>query len=65
MDRPAPFNEQRVFFSTGRREEGVDAIDALGLVPASLAPYRELARLRHDFPLVLGRATDGGCRCAT
>ena len=53
MDRPTPLPEQRVFFSTGRREEGLDAIDTLALVPAALAPYRDLARLRHDFPLVL------------
>src|SRR5512144_198138 len=60
MDRAVRFNEQRVFFSTGRREaEGLGAIDALGLVPAAFAPYRDLARLRHDFPLVLVRDDRG------
>jgi hypothetical protein len=59
MDRPAPFIEQRVFFSTGRREEGLEPADAASLVPAALAPYRDLARLRHDFPLVLARGERG------
>jgi len=48
-------HEQRAFFSTGRRHaEGVDAIDGLSLRPALLAHYRDLTRLRYDFPLVLG-----------
>jgi hypothetical protein len=59
MDRPAPFIEQRVFFSTGRREEGLEPVEARDLVPAALAPYRDLARLRHDFPLVLARGARG------
>ncbi|HVN36176.1 MAG TPA: hypothetical protein VMU96_13105 [Casimicrobiaceae bacterium] len=46
--------EQQLFFSTGRRQgAGIDAIDGLGLRPALLARYRELPRLRYDFPLVL------------
>jgi hypothetical protein len=55
MDMAAtPHHEQRVFFSTGRRHgEGVDAIDGLSLRPALLAHYRDLTRLRYDFPLVL------------
>ena len=54
MDMAARYHEQRLFFSTGRRQgEGVDAIDGLSLRPALLAPYRDLSRLRHDFPLVL------------
>jgi hypothetical protein len=60
MDRPVSFTEQRVFHATGRREgDGVAAIDALGLAPAALAPYRDLARLRHDFPVVLARDDRG------
>src|SRR3984893_16252599 len=54
MDMAATFHEQRVFFSTSRRQgEGVDAIDGLGLRPALFAGYRDLSLLRHDFPLVL------------
>lgn len=54
MDMAARQHEQRTFFSTGRRQaEGVDAIDDLALHPALLAPYRDLTRLRYDFPLVL------------
>jgi hypothetical protein len=58
MDLAARFAEQRLFFTTGRRDgEGVDAIDGLALRPALLARYRDLTRLRYDFPLVL---VDGG-----
>ena len=54
MDMAAGHHEQRVFVSTGTRHgEGVDAIDGLGLRPALLARYRDLTRLRYDFPLVL------------
>src|SRR5512132_1968814 len=54
MDTAATFHEQRLFFATSQRQgEGVDAIDSLGLRPALLARYRDLTRLRYDFPLVL------------
>jgi ferredoxin len=54
MDTAARHHEQQLFFSTGRRQgEGVDAIDGLGLRPALLARYRDLTRLRYDYPLVL------------
>ena len=54
MDMAALHQEQRLFFSTGARQgEGVDAIDGLGLRPALLARYRDLSRLRYDFPVVL------------
>ena len=54
MDMAARHHEQRLFFSTGRRlGEGVDTIDGLALRPALLARYRDLTRLRYDFPLVL------------
>ena len=54
MDMAARHHEQRLFVSTGTRQgEGVDAIDGLGLRPALLARYRDLTRLRYDFPLVL------------
>ena len=59
MDMAAAFHDQKVFFSTGRRQgEGVEAIDGLGLRPALFAGYRDLSSLRHDFPLVL--VADGG-----
>lgn len=42
------------FYLTGARAEGaLHAID--GLRPALLAPYRDLTRLRYDFPVVLLR----------
>ena len=60
MDMAATFHEQRVFFSTGRRQDdGVAAIDRLGLRPALFAGYRDLALLRHDFPLVLVEDNSG------
>jgi hypothetical protein len=46
--------EPVVFHLTGRRQGvGMQAIAGLGLRPALLAPYRDLVRLRYDFPLVL------------
>ena len=54
MDMAAQHHEQRLFFSTGARHgEGVEAIDGLGLRPALFARYRDLSRLRYDYPLVL------------
>ena len=58
-DATARFAEQRVFFATGRREAGAEPIESLNLVPAAFAPYRDLARLRHDYPLVLVRDAQG------
>ena len=46
--------EQRMFFMTGRIQgDGLDAIGGLELRPAALANYRDLRRLRYDFPVVL------------
>lgn len=60
MDMAARFHEQQVFFATSRRQdEGVEAIDGLGLRPALLAGYRDLTRLRYDFPVVLARSKRG------
>ncbi|HEY5309505.1 MAG TPA: hypothetical protein VIK97_13420, partial [Casimicrobiaceae bacterium] len=54
MDMAATTHEQNVFFSTNRRQgDGVEPIDAFQLRPALFAGYRDLAALRHDFPLVL------------
>ena len=48
------------FHLTGQTQAGqLDTID--GLLPAQFANYRELGKLRYDFPLVLlGNATDDG-----
>lgn len=54
-DRQVPI----AFFLTGRRAgESLQPVDGLGLRPALLAGYEDLAALRHDFPLVL-RAAGG------
>jgi hypothetical protein len=51
--------DQLMFHLTGRCQgDGLAPIDGLGPRPALLAPYRDLASLRHDFPLVL-TAGDG------
>ncbi len=53
--------DQLIFHLTGKRQgEGLAAIDGLDLRPALLAPYRDLAGLRHDFPLVLVEAGGAG-----
>jgi len=51
------------FHLTGRRPAaGLDAVDALLLTPALFARYRDLTRLRYDFPLVLVRnPVPGSC----
>ena len=47
-------HDQLAFHLTGRLSTGVlEPIDGRGLLPALFAPYRDLAALRHDFPLVL------------
>jgi hypothetical protein len=58
----ATLQVQAVFHLTGRRPAGplLDAIEGLGLRPAMLARYRDLARLRYDFPLVLVDPAPGG-----
>lgn len=57
----ATLQVQTVFHLTGRRPAGtLEAIDSLGLRPALLARYRDLTRLRYDFPLVLVEPAAGG-----
>jgi hypothetical protein len=52
---------QTVFHLTGQQPAApLEAIGKLGLRPALLARYRDLARLRYDFPLVLTDAGPGG-----
>jgi len=53
MNMAAKFQEQLVFHMTGKRGDGLAAVDVGALRPALLAPYRDLTRLRYDFPLVL------------
>ena len=53
MDMAAKFQDQTVFHMTGKRAgEGLTALTA-GFRPALLAPYRDLTRLRYDYPVVL------------
>ena len=60
MDMQAKQQDQLIFHLTGRRQgDGLKAIDSLDLRPALLAPYRDLAALRHDFPLVLDQRIGG------
>jgi ferredoxin len=50
----AKFQDQQVFHMTGRRTgEGLAALDAGAMRPALHAGYRDLTRLRYDYPLVL------------
>lgn len=57
MDMVAGVKEQLVFHMTGKRAGDAPAQDGVeALLPAALAPYRDLARLRYDFPLVLPEA---------
>jgi ferredoxin len=56
MDMAAKFQEQVVFHVTGKRSGELAPIDVGTLRPALLAGYRDLTRLRYDFPLVLAEA---------
>ncbi|MCM2328127.1 MAG: ferredoxin [Lysobacter sp.] len=50
----AKFQDQLVFHMTGRRTgEGLAPLDSASMRPALFAGYRDLTRLRHDYPLVL------------
>jgi ferredoxin len=49
------------FYLTGKRHgEQLDPIDGLALRPALLAGYRDLTRLRYDYPVVLCAQGDDG-----
>ena len=60
MDMHVKPQDQLIFHLTGRRQ-GDGLLSTLGaeLVPALLAPYRNLNGLRHDFPLVLVQGAEG------
>lgn len=54
MDMAAKAQDQLVFHMTGKRTgDGLAPIDTGTLRPALMAQYRDLTRLRYDFPLVL------------
>ena len=59
----AELQTQIAFYLTGKTPgAGLDAVDGLNLQPALLARYRDLSKLRYDFPLVLvENAADRGC----
>ena len=53
MDMAAKFQDQTVFHMTGKRSgDGLAALTA-GYRPALLAQYRDLTKLRYDYPVVL------------
>jgi hypothetical protein len=56
----AEHQEHVAFYLTGRRSSaGLGAVVGLALAPAAFARYRDLASLRHDFPLVLAANESG------
>jgi hypothetical protein len=63
MDKPmnSLSQSQLAFYLTSQKA----ATEELGLYPALLAPYRDLTRLRYDFPLVLtsGDTESSAIRC--
>ena len=61
MDIAPRLQQHVVFHLTGKREgEGIEPAEGRGLRPALFARFRDLARLRYDFPLVLAEPGDGG-----
>jgi hypothetical protein len=56
MDAVATHAERVAFHLTGRR--GASVRDAGALRPALQARYRDLAALRHDYPVVLASTGD-------
>ena len=64
MDMEAGLQEHVAFHLTGRRPgAGLEAVDQFDLRPALLAGYRDLTRLRYDFPLVLVSDTPADRTC--
>ena len=57
----AAIRKEMLFHLTGKRaSDALDAIEDLELRPALLARYRDLTRLRYDFPVVLVDAGPDG-----
>lgn len=60
MDMATKHPDQLAFHLTGKRHgDELDPIDGLGLRPALMAGFRDLTRLRYDFPVVLVEGTTG------
>ena len=60
MDMAAKFQDQLVFHMTGKRSgDHLAAIDIGTLRPAALAGFRDLTRLRYDYPVVLPESVAG------
>jgi hypothetical protein len=59
MDMAAKFQDQTVFHMTGKRTGDGLAPLAAGFRSALLAPYRDLTRLRYDYPVVLLERDEG------
>ena len=56
----AELQSQVAFYLTGKAStESLDAVVGLGLRPALLAGYRDLAALRYDYPLILAQKPEG------
>ena len=53
MDTAVTSQAQTVFHLTGKRSGGLAPLDVGTLRPALLAGYRDLTRLRYDYPVVL------------
>ncbi len=53
MDMAATSQDETLFHVTGKRSAALAAVDVGTLRPALLAGYRDLTRLRYDFPVVL------------
>jgi len=61
MDIAPRLQEQVVFHLTGKRAgAGLEPVERQSLRPALFARFRDLTRLRYDFPLVLAEATADG-----
>ena len=60
MDMAAKFQDQTVFHMTGKRAGDGLAELAADFRPALLAAYRDLPRLRYDYPVVLLASDAGG-----
>ncbi|HEY2188770.1 MAG TPA: hypothetical protein VGH48_09425, partial [Caldimonas sp.] len=63
MDATATHAERIAFHLTGRRAGGLREVGSLR--PALQARYRDLAALRHDFPIVLANGGDRSARSLT
>lgn len=60
MDMQIKPQDQLIFHLTGKcHGDGVMPTAGAELIPALLAPYRDLNALRHDFPLVLVKNAEG------